>query len=121
MFEELKVADKQVYESIVREIKRQREQVELIASENFAPLSVLEACGTPLTNKYAEGYPKARWYGGCSYVDEVEDLARERVKELFGAPWSSSVSVTCSLTSAVTFSVKSPMPDVERPKERSRV
>ncbi|MCM8824428.1 MAG: serine hydroxymethyltransferase [Candidatus Omnitrophica bacterium] len=84
MFEELKKVDPLAWESIKKEIQRQREQIELIASENFAPLAVLEACGTPLTNKYAEGYPKARWYGGCSYVDEVEELARQRAKELFG-------------------------------------
>ncbi len=85
MFRELKKKDPLVYESIIQEIRRQREQIELIASENFAPLEVLEAAGTPLTNKYAEGYPKARWYGGCGYVDEVEEVARERVKKLFGA------------------------------------
>ena len=85
MFEELREDDFIVYKSIEREIKRQREQIELIASENFAPVSVMEACGTPLTNKYAEGYPSARWYGGCSYVDEVEDIARDRVKKLFDA------------------------------------
>jgi glycine hydroxymethyltransferase len=85
MFREIKRADSQVYESIVREIARQRNQIELIASENFAPLPVLEAAASPLTNKYAEGYPGARWYGGCQFVDEVEDLARERAKKLFGA------------------------------------
>ena len=85
MFEELKKDDNLVYKSIKRELKRQREQIELIASENFAPVSVMQTCATPLTNKYAEGYPKARWYGGCSYVDEVEDIARDRVKKLFGA------------------------------------
>ena len=85
MFERLKQVDRQVYESIVEEIKRQRNQIELIASENFAPLPVLEAAASPLTNKYAEGYPRARWYGGCQYVDEAEDLARDRAKKLFGA------------------------------------
>ncbi|MCD6584053.1 MAG: serine hydroxymethyltransferase [Candidatus Omnitrophica bacterium] len=85
MFEYLKEVDPQVYKSILREIKRQKSQIELIASENFAPLAVLEAASSPLTNKYAEGYPRARWYGGCQFVDEVEDLARERVKKLFGA------------------------------------
>ena len=88
MFEELQKDDNLVYESVMREIKRQREQVELIASENFAPVSVMQACGTPLTNKYAEGYPGARWYGGCGYVDEAENIARERVKELFGAEYA---------------------------------
>lgn len=85
MFEELKKVDQQVYESIKKELKRQREHIELIASENFASLSVIEAQGSVLTNKYAEGYPKARWYGGCEFVDEAEDLARERVKKLFSA------------------------------------
>jgi len=85
VFEYLKEVDPQVYKSILREIKRQKSQIELIASENFAPLAVLEAASSPLTNKYAEGYPRARWYGGCQFVDEVEDLARERVKKLFGA------------------------------------
>ena len=85
MFKHIKKDDPIAYKSILREITRQREQIELIASENFAPLSVIEACGTPLTNKYAEGYSGARWYGGCGYVDEVEDLACKRVKELFSA------------------------------------
>lgn len=85
MFEALKKVDPEVYESIRREIGRQKSQIELIASENFTPLPVLEAAASPLTNKYAEGYPRARWYGGCEFVDQVEDLARERVKRLFGA------------------------------------
>ncbi len=88
MFEELKRQDIQVYNSIMQELKRQREHLELIASENFAPWAVLEARGTVLTNKYAEGYPKARWYGGCEFVDEAEDLARDRVKQLFGAEYA---------------------------------
>lgn len=88
MFEELKQQDIQIYNSIMQELKRQREHLELIASENFAPQAVLEAQGTVLTNKYAEGYPKARWYGGCEFVDEAEDLARDRVKQLFGAEYA---------------------------------
>ncbi len=88
MLEELKKIDLPVYESIARELKRQKEHLELIASENFAPWSVIEAQGSVLTNKYAEGYPKARWYGGCEFVDEVEELARERVKSLFGAEYA---------------------------------
>ncbi|GHU71179.1 serine hydroxymethyltransferase [Clostridia bacterium] len=67
------------------ELKRQREHVELIASENFVSEAVLEAVGSPLTNKYAEGYPGKRYYGGCECVDIAEDLARDRAKELFGA------------------------------------
>ncbi|HDN84465.1 MAG TPA: serine hydroxymethyltransferase [Candidatus Aerophobetes bacterium] len=88
MFEELKKVDREVYRKIFQEIERQRNQLELIASENFAPLSVLEACASPLTNKYAEGYPHARWYGGCQYVDEIEELARERVKKLFNCEYA---------------------------------
>jgi len=88
LFEELKTEDIRVYKSIIRELGRQREHLELIASENFAPLAVLEAQGSVLTNKYAEGYPQARWYGGCEFVDEVEDLARDRVKQLFGAEYA---------------------------------
>ena len=88
MFEELKQQDIQIYNNMMQELKRQREHLELIASENFAPQAVLEAQGTVLTNKYAEGYPKARWYGGCKFVDEAEDLARDRVKQLFGAEYA---------------------------------
>ena len=88
MLEELKRVDKQVYQSLERELKRQKEHLELIASENFAPLAVLQAQGSVLTNKYAEGYPRARWYGGCEFVDEAEDLARDRVKKLFGAEYA---------------------------------
>jgi len=88
LFEELKQQDIQIYNSMMQELKRQREHLELIASENFAPQAVLEAQGSVLTNKYAEGYPKARWYGGCEFVDEAEDLARGRVKQLFGAEYA---------------------------------
>ncbi|WP_240627404.1 serine hydroxymethyltransferase [Thermoflavimicrobium daqui] len=77
--------DPQVLEAIRAELGRQREKIELIASENFVSPAVMEAMGTVLTNKYAEGYPAKRYYGGCEYVDIVEDLARERAKELFGA------------------------------------
>jgi len=88
MLEYLKQADSQIYESILLELKRQREHLELIASENFAPLAILEAQGSVLTNKYAEGYPKARWYGGCEFVDQAEDLAIQRVKKLFGVEFA---------------------------------
>jgi glycine hydroxymethyltransferase len=81
----IKSIDPQIYAAVKNEIKRQEENLELIASENFTSLAVLEAQGSVLTNKYAEGYPKARWYGGCEYVDEAERLAIERVKKLFGA------------------------------------
>ncbi len=88
MFEDLKTVDPEVFASIKKELNRQREHIELIASENFAPLAVLEAQGSVLTNKYAEGYPKARWYGGCEFIDQVEDLARERVMKLFSAEFA---------------------------------
>ena len=81
----LKKTDPEIYNCIKSEIKRQEENLELIASENFTSLAVLEAQGSVLTNKYAEGYPNARWYGGCANVDTAESLAIERVKELFGA------------------------------------
>lgn len=81
----LKKVDPQIYKAIQSEIKRQEENLELIASENFASLAILEAQGSVLTNKYAEGYPHRRWYGGCEYVDEAERLAVERAKKLFGA------------------------------------
>lgn len=77
--------DPQVGKIIRQELKRQNNNIELIASENFTSLAVMEAQGTVLTNKYAEGYPAKRYYGGCEFVDQVEDLARERAKELFGA------------------------------------
>ncbi len=81
----LKVVDPEIYASIKSELKREEENLELIASENFTSLAVLEAQGSVLTNKYAEGYPGCRWYGGCEYADEVENLAIQRVKKLFTA------------------------------------
>ena len=84
-FEELKIYDNEVYESCNRELKRQQQNIELIASENIVSKAVLLAMGSVLTNKYAEGYPAKRYYGGCEYVDEVERIAIERAKKLFGA------------------------------------
>jgi glycine hydroxymethyltransferase len=81
----LKEIDPEIYSAIKKEMKRQDENLELIASENFASLGVLEAQGSVLTNKYAEGYPGRRWYGGCEYVDIAESLAIERAKAIFGA------------------------------------
>jgi len=81
----IKKVDPEIYAVIRNEIKRQEENLELIASENFTSLAVLEAQGSVLTNKYAEGYPQARWYGGCEYVDDAETLAIQRAKELFSA------------------------------------
>ncbi len=81
----LREADPEIYDAIQKEIRRQNENLELIASENFTSLAVLEAAGSVLTNKYAEGYPAKRWYGGCENVDIAESLAIERAKKLFGA------------------------------------
>jgi glycine hydroxymethyltransferase len=81
----LAMTDPEVFEAIVGEEKRQRSHIELIASENFASPAVMEAQGSLLTNKYAEGYPGRRWYGGCENVDVVEELAIDRLKEIFGA------------------------------------
>ncbi|MBE5814129.1 MAG: serine hydroxymethyltransferase [Clostridiales bacterium] len=77
--------DPELFQAMTNEVERQRQHIELIASENFVTPAVMEAMGSPLTNKYAEGYPGKRYYGGCQYVDVVEDLARERAKQLFGA------------------------------------
>ena len=81
----LRKVDPEVFDAIAAEEKRQRENIELIASENFTSRAVMEAQGSVLTNKYAEGYPKKRWYGGCENVDTVEQLAIDRAKRLFGA------------------------------------
>ena len=81
----LKEVDPEVYAAIQGEIRRQTEKLELIASENFTSEAVREAVGSVMTNKYAEGYPGRRYYGGCEHVDAVERLARERAKTLFGA------------------------------------
>ncbi|MCR5614602.1 MAG: serine hydroxymethyltransferase [Saccharofermentans sp.] len=85
MYEHIKAEDSEVYSAIMQEIGRQRNKIELIASENTVSEAVLEAAGSPLTNKYAEGYPGKRYYGGCEYVDIVEQLAIDRAKQLFGA------------------------------------
>lgn len=83
--ENLRKADPKVLEAMNLELNRQQDKIELIASENFVSTPVLEAMGSVLTNKYAEGYPGARYYGGCEHVDIVENIARDRAKELFGA------------------------------------
>lgn len=94
-------ADAEVYEAMKQELDRQRNNIELIASENFVSPAVMAAAGSHLTNKYAEGLPGKRYYGGCQYVDVVEDLARERVKQLFGCdhanvqPHSGANANTC--------------------------
>jgi glycine hydroxymethyltransferase len=85
IFENLKFSDPEVFEAIQKEIERERKNIVLIASENYASPSVLEVQGSVFTNKYAEGYPGKRYYGGCEYADVVESLAIERAKKLFGA------------------------------------
>ncbi|WP_411348165.1 serine hydroxymethyltransferase [Paenibacillus sp. WLX2291] len=85
MMEQLRNNDPAVLEAMGLELKRQRDNIELIASENIVSEAVMEAMGSVLTNKYAEGYPGKRYYGGCEHVDIVEDIARDRAKELFGA------------------------------------
>lgn len=84
----LETKDKAVSDAINKELGRQRDKIELIASENFTSQAVMAAQGSVMTNKYAEGYPSKRYYGGCEYVDVVEELARERAKELFGAKFA---------------------------------
>lgn len=79
--------DPEIAEVLERELGRQRQQLEMIASENFVPRAVLQAQGSVLTNKYAEGYPGRRYYGGCEYVDVAENLAIERAKAVFGAEY----------------------------------
>lgn len=87
-YEKLAIQDKAVLDGILAEKKRQQANIELIASENFVSEAVMEAQGSVLTNKYAEGYPGKRYYGGCEHVDVVEDIARDRVKEIFGAEYA---------------------------------
>ena len=84
-YENLRREDEEIFSAMAKELQRQRDHIELIASENFTSPAVMEATGSHLTNKYAEGYPGKRYYGGCEYVDVVEDIARERAKQLFGA------------------------------------
>src|SRR6202008_4755082 len=81
----LSEVDPEVFQAIENEERRQHEGLELIASENFVSEAVLEAAGSGFTNKYAEGYPGKRYYGGCEFTDVVENLARDRAKQLFGA------------------------------------
>lgn len=84
-FEKVQQTDPEIFEAMMKELSRQRDHLELIASENFVSEAVMQAMGSHLTNKYAEGYPGKRYYGGCACVDIAEDLARERAKQIFGA------------------------------------
>ena len=85
---DLKDFDSEVYEFIGKELNRQRQSIELIASENFVSKAVMEAQGSVLTNKYAEGYPKKRYYGGCNYIDSIEQIAIDRIKDIFKAEYA---------------------------------
>ena len=87
-FEEVKKADAAVADAITAEMERQNSHIELIASENWVSKAVMAAMGSPMTNKYAEGYPGKRYYGGCECVDVVENLAIQRAKELFGCDYA---------------------------------
>ncbi|HOR53559.1 MAG TPA: serine hydroxymethyltransferase, partial [Bacilli bacterium] len=95
--------DKEIYKFIKLEKERQENHIELIASENFTSNAVLEAQGSILTNKYAEGYPGNRYYGGCSYVDEIENIARERAKKLFNAKYVNVQPHSGSQANAAVF------------------
>ena len=108
-FDELVNYDKEVYDACSLELNRQRENIELIASENIVSKAVLLAAGTVLTNKYAEGFPGKRYYGGCQYVDIVEDIARDRAKKLFGAEHA-NVQPHCGASAnlAVFFALLNP-------------
>ena len=90
--------DTLVFDIIRKELERQRRGIELIASENFTSLQVMQAMGGVMTNKYAEGYPGRRYYGGCEIVDKTEQLAIDRLCQLFGATWASSRIESCETT-----------------------
>ncbi|MCK4936567.1 MAG: serine hydroxymethyltransferase, partial [Elusimicrobiales bacterium] len=85
MYEEIKNHDNEIYQTIKSEVLRQQNGLELIASENYTSKAIMEALGSVLTNKYAEGYPGKRYYGGCEHVDVTETIAIERAKQLFNA------------------------------------
>ncbi len=108
-YKHIEAIDSEILELIESETKRQEDNIELIASENFTSKAVMEAMGSPLTNKYAEGYPAKRYYGGCEVVDKVEELARVRLKELFGAEHANVQPHSGSQANmAVYFSVLNP-------------
>ena len=93
-YEHLSATDPEVFSAVENELRRQRSSIELIASENFVSPSVMEAVGSPLTNKYAEGLPGKRYYGGCWAVDRVENLARERACKLFGSAHANVIGLS---------------------------
>ncbi len=92
----IREADPEVYATLEKELIRQQNQIELIASENIASLAILNAQGSVMTNKYAEGYPGKRYYGGCIHVDEAENLAISRLKKLFGVEYGYFSSPRCA-------------------------
>jgi glycine/serine hydroxymethyltransferase len=117
----LREVDSDIADAVERELGRQRDTLELIASENFAPLAVLQAQGSVLTNKYAEGYPGRRYYGGCEYVDVVESLAIERAKQLFGAEHANvQPHAGAQASAAVLSAFAEPVPLENRIRRRRR-
>jgi glycine hydroxymethyltransferase len=105
MLEHIKKTDPEIYDAILKELNRQRDNLELIASENIVSRAVMEAQGSVMTNKYAEGYPQRRWYGGCAYVDVAEELAVERAKKLFGAEHANVQSHSGSQANQAVYEV----------------
>jgi len=98
--------DQVIFDIIAREKQRQMKGIELIASENFVSEQVMEAMGSVLTNKYAEGYPGKRYYGGCEVVDESEQIAIDRLKDIFGAEWDKcTASLGCASQCSCIFSM----------------
>ena len=109
MYEHVSSVDPEIAHALRQELARQQDHIELIASENFVSKAVLEATGSVLTNKYAEGYPNKRYYGGCDYVDIVEQLAIERAKALFGAEHANvQPHAGAQANMAVYFAILSP-------------
>jgi len=105
MIRDLELADIEIFETIRNETNRQADKLEMIASENFVSKAVMQAQGSTLTNKYAEGYPGKRYYGGCEYVDVAENLARDRAKELFGAEYTNVQPHSGSQANMATYFV----------------
>ena len=108
--EEVRMTDPEIAAAIEKEVKRQNDHIELIASENWTSKAVMAAMGSPLTNKYAEGYSGKRYYGGCWVIDEIETLAIERAKKLFGCDYANvqphwaRISTSCLTASTTTGS-----------------
>ena len=104
----LKTSDPDLFNIIELESGRQKTGLEMIASENYASLAVMQAQGSILTNKYAEGYPNKRYYGGCHYVDQAETLAIDRLKKLFNAPLLSPPAASVRVVTPLLFSLAKP-------------